>query len=69
MAAREKNRWAHFVRLWHHTSKCAAASVKHAAATMDQMTVTQLIYHQKQNHIETKRDQDRQPITAPNQNA
>jgi len=42
-AVREKSRLAHAVRCLHQTSKCIAASVRHAEATMDQMMVTQLM--------------------------
>ena len=43
-AVREKSRLAHAVRFLHQISKCIAASVRHADATMDQMTVTQLMF-------------------------
>ena len=42
-AAREKSKWDHSVCWRHQTSKCINASVRHAEAVMDQMTVTQLI--------------------------
>ncbi len=45
-AVREKSRLAHAVRCLHQTSRCIAASVRHAVATMDQMTVTQLMRQQ-----------------------
>jgi hypothetical protein len=42
-AVSEKSRLAHAVRFLHHTSRFTAASVRHADATMDQMTVTLLM--------------------------
>ena len=43
-AVRAKSRLVHAVRFLHQISKCIAASVRHADATMDQMIVIQLMF-------------------------
>jgi len=45
-ADREKSRLAHAARFMDQISKCIAASVRHADATMDQMIVTHGICRQ-----------------------
>ena len=42
-ASWENRRLAQAERLFHHTSTCTAASVRHADASIDQITVIQLI--------------------------
>ena len=42
-AVGEKSRLVHAARFLHQISKCTAASVRHADATMDQMMVTQFM--------------------------
>jgi hypothetical protein len=43
IVASEKARLARASRLFHHTGRCTAASVRQTAANMDQMMVTRLM--------------------------
>ena len=46
MAERAKTRFTRAFACHHQMSRCISASVRHAEATMDQMTVTQLIFRE-----------------------
>ncbi len=55
----------HAVRFLHQISKCIAASVRHADATMDQMIVTQLMFRFSPGGVPYSEDEDLREQSYP----